>query len=64
MQVQTWDVTDQVFAGLNSLTVELSDGWSRGSVGIFLVSDQVALLAQLILELADGSTEIVGTRDD
>ena len=65
LQVQVYDVTNQLHPGLNSLTVELSDGWFRGKVGIFRVSDQwgdaTALLAQLIIECADGSTLTVGT---
>ena len=68
LQVQTYDVTDQLAAGTNSLTVELSDGWFRGQVGIFRVHDQwgetTALLAQLEVDCADGSTVVVATGDD
>jgi len=65
LQVQRYDVTAQVAQGTNSLTVELSDGWFRGKVGLFRSHDQwgtaTALLAQLEVLLDDGSTLTIGT---
>lgn len=68
LQVQTYDVTEQLVAGTNSLTVELSDGWFRGKVGVFRVFDQwgesTALLAQLVVECVNQSTVVIGTDTD
>jgi alpha-L-rhamnosidase len=65
LQVQTYDVTNLVGIGGNTLGILLSDGWHRGQIGIFRAhsqwGDTVAALAQLNLEFADGTTAVVGT---
>ncbi len=67
LQVQTHDV-GPLPAGRHALAVVLADGWFRGQVGITRSADQwgerTALLAQLHLTHADGSTTVVGTGAD
>lgn len=58
---QTFDVTDLLHPGQNVLGAILGDGWYRGSLGFRggrrnIYGDRLALLAQLELDLADGST--------
>lgn len=64
LQVQTFDVTDQLRAE-NVLEVELSDGWYRGKVGLFRFTEQwgdrTALLAQLVIEHPDATVTTVTT---
>jgi alpha-L-rhamnosidase len=67
LQVQTYDVTDLLRSGRNAIGAILSDGWFRGQVGLPRAHDQwgsdLAWLAQLHVELVDGSTLVVGTGD-
>jgi alpha-L-rhamnosidase len=68
LQVQTFDVTASIRPGRNAIAVVLSDGWFRGQVGTMRSSEQwgnrLALLAQLQLTHADGSTTALGTGPD
>jgi alpha-L-rhamnosidase len=68
LHVQTYDVGDLVRPGANVIDVVLSDGWYRGQVGAFRHFDQygdrVAFLAQLELQLSDGSRQLVSTGSD
>ena len=63
VQYQTYDVTDMLSAGEQSLCVDLADGWYRGSCGAFGLKNQYGtetkLLAQLEIEYADGKRERV-----
>ncbi len=63
IQYQTWDVTDLLKAGKNVLTVQLSDGWYRGSTGAWGLKNQygteTALLVQLEITDRDGKTQTV-----
>jgi alpha-L-rhamnosidase len=65
LQVQTCDVTDLLRPGRNAIGAILSDGWFRGQVGLPRAHDQwgseLAWLAQLHVELADGTTVVAGT---
>ena len=65
VQYQTYDVTDQIQAGENELTVQLADGWYRGSCGANGIEHQYGaetkLLAQLEITLEDGSKQTVVT---
>ena len=64
-QVQTYDVTDLLRAGGNTIGALLADGWYRGEVGLLRSYDQfgdrTALLAQLHVDHPDGSTTVTGT---
>ena len=59
LQYQTIDVTDLLQTGTNELTVQLADGWYRGSTGAWgLVNQygtQTKLLAQLEITGTDGT---------
>lgn len=63
IQYQVYDVTDLLRGGENAMTVELADGWYRGSNGgagqTNSFGTQTKLLAQLELTLADGTTQTV-----
>ena len=65
VQYQTYDVTDLLQNGENALTVQLADGWYRGSCGAWGLKNQYGtetkLLAQLELTLADGSVQTIAT---
>lgn len=63
IQYQTIDVTDLLQNGSNILTVQLADGWYRGSTGAWgLVNQygtQTKLLAQLEITHPDGSVQTI-----
>ena len=67
LQVQVYDVGELVRSGRNAIGAILSDGWFRGQVGLPRAHDQwgseLAWLAQLHVELADGTTVVVCTGD-
>ncbi|MGW0087327.1 family 78 glycoside hydrolase catalytic domain [Streptomyces sp. NPDC003393] len=63
---QTHDVTKQLHAGDNAIGAQLARGWYSGRVAMF--GDQIwganpALIGQLRVQYADGSTQTVGTDD-
>ncbi len=64
IQVQTYDVTDYI-KGSNTLELRLADGWFRGSVAAYGVTNvfgtQTSILAQLELTHADGSVQTIIT---
>lgn len=61
VQYQTYDVTALLQGGENTLTVQLADGWYRGSCGAWGLKNQYGtetkLLAQLEITHIDGSVE-------
>lgn len=63
VQYQTIDVTDLLKNGENQLTVQLADGWYRGSCGAWGLLNQYGtqtkLLAQLEITHADGSVQTI-----
>jgi alpha-L-rhamnosidase len=63
--VSTFDVSDLVTAGANAIGGTIADGWYRGRLGWedldSLYGTDLALVAQLELEYADGSVERVVT---
>ena len=65
IQYQTIDVTDLLVSGENQLTVQLADGWYRGSCGAWGLKNQYGrqtkLLAQLEITHADGSRQTIVT---
>lgn len=58
IQLQTYDVTELINSGSNDLTVDLADGWYRGSCGAWGIKNQYGtqtkLFAQLELKGHDG----------
>ena len=65
VQVQTYDVTELLKSGENELTVQLADGWYRGSCGAWGLKNQYGtetkLLAQLEIICGDGSVQTIVT---
>lgn len=64
--VQTFDVTDLLQVGRNAIGAILGDGWYRGRLGFGggrrnIYGDRLALLAQLEITYADGTSERIGT---
>ncbi len=64
IQVQTYDVTEYI-KEKNTIELRLGDGWFRGSVAAYGVTNvfgtQTSVLAQLELTLADGTVRTIGT---
>lgn len=67
VQYQTYDVTDLLKSGENVITVQLGDGWYRGSCGAMGIRNQYGietkLIAQLEIAFEDGSTRTIITDD-
>ncbi len=68
IQVQTYDVTDLLHAGKNRLGFWLGKGWYAGRFGFLdrkrgIFGDELKLLAELVIELADGRTVTVVSDD-
>ncbi|MFI5910688.1 family 78 glycoside hydrolase catalytic domain [Dactylosporangium sp. NPDC051541] len=67
LQYQTYEVTGQVHAGANELAAVVADGWWSGYVGFDPrraaqhYGDAPAFLAQLVLDYADGTRQVVAT---
>ena len=65
IQYQTYDVTNLLKTGTNELTVQLADGWYRGSVGAWGLLNQYGtetkLLVQLEIVYTDGSADTIVT---
>jgi len=66
LRYQTFDVTGLLREGANALGVMLGDGWYRGRLGFGsgrrnIYGDRLALLAQLEITYADGTTERIVT---
>ncbi len=65
IQLQTYDVTDLLSDGENDVTVELADGWYRGSCGAWGLKNQYGtqtkLLAQLEITDKSGNRSIIDT---
>ncbi len=65
VQYQSYDITEMLSEGEHDLTVQLADGWYRGSCGAWGIRNQYGsetkLLAQLEINYADGSREYIVT---
>jgi alpha-L-rhamnosidase len=66
LRYQTFDVAPLLREGENAIGAILGDGWFRGRVGFGggrrdIYGHDVALLAQLEITYADGSTQVVST---
>ena len=65
VQYQTYDVTDLLKSGANTLTAELADGWYRGSCGAWGLKNQYGtrtkLIVQLEIEKTDGTRQMIVT---
>ncbi len=67
VQYQTYDVTEMLGLGDHTLTVQLADGWYRGSIGAWGIRNQYGtetkLLAQLEITYGDGTVDTVVTNE-
>ena len=65
VQYQTYDVTELLTVGNHTMTVQLADGWYRGSTGAWGIRNQYGtetkLLAQLEISYADGKRDLIVT---
>jgi len=67
LNYETYDVTKMLRTGENAMGAMIGDGWFRGHLGWTsatshdIYGSRLALLAQLQITYADGSTEVVGT---
>lgn len=64
VQYQTYDVTDQLRQGENVIGAILGDGWYSGTIawlGTGIYGPRPLLSAQLLIDYADGRTEVVRT---
>lgn len=66
LRYQTFDVTNMLQTGANTLGAILGDGWFRGRFGFSggrrnIYGEKLALLAQLEVQYADGSTETIAS---
>ena len=65
IQLQTYDVTELLKNGENEITVELADGWYRGSCGAWGLKNQYGTQTKLLtqLEITDksGKVTVIGT---
>lgn len=65
IQLQTYDVTALIASGDNEITVELADGWYRGSCGAWGLKNQYGtqtkLYAQLEITDKSGNRSVIGT---
>ncbi len=65
VQYQSYDVTELLRPGKNELTVQLADGWYRGSLGAWGLTYQYGTETKILLQLEityeDGTTETVVT---
>lgn len=69
LRYQTLDVTPLLRPGGNVIGAWLADGWFRGRIGFRggvrnLYGDRTALLAQLEVAYADGTSEVIVTGED
>src|SRR6185295_7318792 len=66
LRYQTFDVTEMLREGANTLGAMLGDGWYRGRLAFGggrrnIYGDRLALLAQLEIQYADGTTARIST---
>ena len=69
LQYQTYDITNLLTSGDNSIGMMLGNGWYKGRFGFEggyneLYGDQFAAIAEIIVTLEDGSTLTIGTDHD
>ncbi len=67
LQYQTYDITTHLVQNQNAIGIVLGDGWFRGNLG-WVDSrnnwgDQLAAIAQIIVEYSDGSKITISTDD-
>lgn len=65
IQYQTYDITQMIKSGENEITIQLADGWYRGSVGAWgLLQEygfETKFISQLEIEYTDGTKEVIAS---
>jgi alpha-L-rhamnosidase len=61
IQYQVYDIADMIRKGENTIGVILAEGWYKGRISRNVYGDETALLAQLVIEYADGTTAIINS---
>lgn len=66
IEVQTYDVTDQLKKSDNELIISTGDGWYKGNIGFNggktnIYGDQQMAIAELHIEYEDGQTQVINT---
>jgi len=65
LRYRTYDVSDLILDGANTLGVQLADGWYRGYLGFAglrdVYGDRTGALVQLEIDHPDGSRTVLGT---
>ena len=66
LRYQTYDVTALIAEGANAVGAMVADGWYRGKLGWHggvadVYGSRLALIAQLEIRYADGTTEVIAT---
>ncbi|UHG93516.1 glycoside hydrolase family 78 protein [Spirosoma oryzicola] len=65
LQYQVYDITDQLKSGANVIGAMLGEGWYKGALGYednsAFYGNNTALLAQLVIQYTDGTTDVIGT---
>ncbi|RJS63144.1 alpha-L-rhamnosidase [Priestia filamentosa] len=69
MQYQSYDITDLLMAGTNSIGITLGNGWYKGRFGFDgghyeLYGDRFAVIGEIIATLKDGTTVVIGTNQE
>ncbi|MBS0010267.1 MAG: family 78 glycoside hydrolase catalytic domain [Bacteroidales bacterium] len=59
IQYQVYDVKDMIDEGENTIGIILGEGWYTGRISRNVYGDETALLAQLVVEYADGTTAVI-----
>lgn len=66
IEVQTYDVTNQLKKSDNELIISTGDGWYKGNIGFNggktnIYGDQHMTIAELHIEYEDGQTQVINT---
>ena len=61
LMVQEYDVTARLFEGENTLALPVASGWAASVMQFHVYTDHVSVIAELLLEYEDGTTEVIGT---
>lgn len=61
LMYQTFDVTEQLKKGENTLSVTLGNGWYIGTIGAAFGGRYPAFLSKLVIKYTDGTTETIVT---
>ncbi|MCL2361081.1 MAG: glycoside hydrolase family 78 protein [Defluviitaleaceae bacterium] len=69
VQYQTFDITESMLNGDNTIGVMMANGWAKGRFGTFKnhhvpYTNRFLLICEIHVEYSDGSVDIIGTDED